>query len=318
MRPTLVLLLAACNGPAHDTSTPVDTDTDTDTDADADTDTDSDSDSDSDTDTDTDTDTAPAFANYTLPTFQIHMVAIPAAGTTYSMGAGVADPEDAFQDHDVTFTRDLWIADAEVTEVQWAAWATAPDPSPSSSDLGDNFPVEFVSWEDVARYANALSSAEGLEACYAEDGTEMVAAYAGDPGACGGYRLATEAEWEYCARAGQDLAYAGSDVADDVAWYGANAGGAKHEARGKVANAWGLYDMSGNVWEWTGDWYESAYAPEAVEDPAGPTSGPGRVIRGGSWFEAPENVRVAFRYFVDPTFDDDNVGFRIARSRPAE
>jgi formylglycine-generating enzyme required for sulfatase activity len=133
--------------------------------------------------------------------------------------------------------------------------------------------------------------------------------------ACAGYRLPTEAEWEYAARGGESYTYSGSETVGDVAWTSENSGSTTHPVAGKAANAFDLYDMSGNVWEWTHDWY-AVYASDAAVDPVGATSGSYRVARGGSWRYDPSGARVAIRYDDVPSNRSSELGFRLARSVP--
>jgi formylglycine-generating enzyme required for sulfatase activity len=234
------------------------------------------------------------------------MVAITAG--TFEMGSADDGPI-----HTVTLTHDFWIGQTEVTQAQYLA-GTGMRPS-SYSGCGSTCPVESVSWADAGVYANALSAAEGLEECYTATGGDLAASLGGDPYACEGYRLPTEAEWEYAARGGESYGYSGSDTVGEVAWTSENSGSTTHPVAGKVANAFGLYDMSGNVWEWTNDWHAD-YASGAAVDPAGATSGSDRVYRGGSWLNDPTNARVASRSYSAPASRYTNLGFRLSRSVP--
>jgi formylglycine-generating enzyme required for sulfatase activity len=257
--------------------------------------------------------------------------------------------------HEVTIQQPFFLKATEVTQGEWKA-LMGNNPS-RFKNCGGSCPVENVSWWDAVAFCNALSRKEGLEECYTLTGCS------GTPGegnfectgvtfaglSCKGYRLPTEAEWEYAARAGTTTAlYTGGmtlrDVndapeVDPIAWYQGNSGVdyeggydcshypgkqyassrcGTHPVAKKQPNAWGLFDMLGNVYEWVQDWYHDSYngAPSdgsAWESPAGSK----RVIRGGSWGVQPVGTRVAFRYWHDPGRSrDGDLGFRVARSVP--
>ena len=220
--------------------------------------------------------------------------------------------------HRVTVTRAFALKATEVTQAEWRA-VMGTDPS-GFADCGDTCPVEQVSWFDAVDYVNRVSDAEGLPRCYADDADRTFAGLD-----CTGYRLPTEAEWEYAARAGTQTAYhtgvnTQTDCNDDpnlnlAGWYCGNAANTTHPVGQKQVNAWGLYDMHGNVWEWVQDWY-AAYPAGAVVDPAGPASGELRVRRGGSWYYAALFVRSARRDWHAPAFRGTDLGFRPSRSLP--
>lgn len=162
---------------------------------------------------------------------------------------------------------------------------------------GDQLPVESVSWDDAVHFCNLLSERAGLTPAYRiAVGDEVVDRIV----AADGYRLPTEAEWEYACRAATTGPRYGR--LDDIAWYRANSSARVHDVGGKQPNAWGLYDMLGNVWEWCWDKYD----PEVYGDY--------RVLRGGGWFDEHWSCRTSVRRRSHPTLRLDDIGFRIARS----
>jgi formylglycine-generating enzyme required for sulfatase activity len=173
---------------------------------------------------------------------------------------------------------------------------------------GDDNPVEQARWTQAARYCNARSLAENLKPCYDET------TWACDFGA-NGYRLPTEAEWEYACRAGTKTAYGFGDDARQLktfAWFKGNSEKKTHPVGAKPANAWGLHDMHGNVAEWCNDWYAPDYYRNSpAKDPAGPISGTKRVIRGGSWASSPEKCTSAFRLSDAPSLPDVCLGYDV-------
>jgi len=190
--------------------------------------------------------------------------------------------------HSVTLTQSFYMGRYEVTQAQWVA-KMGSNPSyfqGASYPDAANRPVERVSWTAVQSYLTATAM-----------------------------RLPSEAEWEYACRAGTNSAF-NNGSSDDatvgtIAWYSPSAGGQTHAVGGKAANALGLYDMSGNVWEWVNDWY-GAYSSGAQTNPLGPVSGTSHVIRGGSWYYVSTYVRSACRSAYDGTGVD--FGFRVARN----
>jgi formylglycine-generating enzyme required for sulfatase activity len=175
---------------------------------------------------------------------------------------------------------------------------------------GDNLPVEQVSWFNAAEYCNARSLKEGLKPAYKISGSGDNQTVSWNRSA-NGYRLPTEAEWEYACRAGTINTYnTGPSITNDTGWYDANSGNTTRLVGQKPANAWGLYDMHGNVWEWCWDWYGD-YPKTAQTDPAGASSGPYRVRRGGSWFNPAQYARSACRDAIYPNYRYGNQGFRV-------
>ena len=152
-----------------------------------------------------------------------------------------------------------------------------------------------------------LSELEGLELAYTINGQEVTCNWSAK-----GYRLPTEAEWEYSARANQNFKFAGSDKVDEVAWYDINSR-QTHPVGQRKPNDFGLYDMSGNVWEWCWDRYGS-YSSGRYTDPTGMDKGPYRVYRGGSWYDDAKGTRVSYRIHSDPTKSFNTLGFRLVRT----
>ncbi len=253
--------------------------------------------------------------------------------------------------HEVTLTRPFYIQTTEVTQGQWKA-VMGDNPS-WFSGCGDDCPVERVSWYDAALFCNRLSMLEGLTPCYyADTGYDSVyleKSLGGDNvywhQDANGYRLPTEAEWEYAARAGSTTAFSSGPMSesgltnlsacrfdpnlDEVGLYCGNAevtytgcfdasgwGGpvcsGPFPAMSRDANNWELYDMHGNVYEWCQDWY-AGYSTSDVTDPAGPEYGSARVLRGGAWSKGVKTCRSASRDKMPPITNNSNSGFRIAK-----
>lgn len=257
----------------------------------------------------------------------VGMILIPAG--TFTMGS----PSDEFgrrsgeTRHEVIITQALEVCAHEVTQAEWYAVEHWNDSAPKTPYR----PVENVTWFDCLKYCNDRSIAEGLTPVYTYEvksvsGHSISDATVEEPNwNANGYRLLTEAEWEYACRAGTTSAFCsgGSTVAgcgldpnlDQVGWYCGNCpNGAFHDVMTKLANPWGLYDMHGNVLEWCWDWYDS-YQADPVTDPRGPASGSRRVARGGCWDNYMQYCRSASRY---PLFPDNHfaLGLRVARAAP--
>jgi len=249
--------------------------------------------------------------------------------TSGQLAATATCPDDESPAHDVSFVRDLWVASTPITQGQWS---TVMGTSPSAfSDCGEDCPVESMTWWEALAFANELSLLDGLQPCYRLDHCALDASDPawclpalpkrddGDLWTCPGYRLLNEAEWEYAARAGSDLPFAGGAVADDVAWHAGNAAGQPQPVASQESNAWGLYDLSGNVWEWTWDRYGSDYYSFSSDSsPRGPGAGLGRTIRGGSFDSGEEQLRVAARAYFSPSTRSAQVGLRVARTIPLD
>ena len=174
---------------------------------------------------------------------------------------------------------------------------------------GDNLPVEMVTWFDAVEYCNKRSQREGLTPAYTINGTSVTWNRNAN-----GYRLPTEAEWEYACRAGTTTAYnTGASISNNTGWYDANSSNTTHPVGQKPANAWGLYDMHGNVWEWCWDRFGS-YPSGAQTDPIGASSGSICVLRGGGWGNLAQYARSASRISGNPGVRYYNLGFRVARN----
>jgi formylglycine-generating enzyme required for sulfatase activity len=192
-------------------------------------------------------------------------------------------------------------------EVRQAEYQAVMGNNPSSFK-GASLPVETVSWYDAVEYCNARSRREGLAPAYTINGT----AISWNRNA-NGYRLPTEAEWEYACRAGTATPYSSGNSIYNAGWYDDNGGKTTHAVGTKQANPWGLCDMHGNVFEWCWDWY-GVYGTAAQTDPAGPSSGTLRVRRGGSWNDSDRYIRSAFRIYNIPSNRSSYLGFRVCRS----
>ena len=213
----------------------------------------------------------------------MEFVRIPAG--RFLMGSGLVP--DGVPLHQVRVSQDFELGKYEVTQSEWIA-VMGQNPS---SETCQRCPVTNVSWNDVQEFIGILNQAVGLARPY---------------------RLPTEAEWEYAARAGTTGERYASDV-DAIAWHGGNGGRRSHPVGEKTPNAFGVHDTLGNVWEWVQDWYGS-YSEGSVTDPVGPSEGSYRVIRGGSWLFHGFDCRAAYRLPSSPGQRFSRLGFRLART----
>ncbi len=206
---------------------------------------------------------------------------------SFSMGStsGFSDEKPV---HEVLIDS-FYIGKYEVTQ---ALWKEIMDNSPSEFK-GDSLPVESVTWSQVQTFLTKLNEKSGLNYC-----------------------LPTEAEWEYAASGGnqnKNYKYSGSHDADEVAWYRSNAGKTTHIVGSKQVNTLGIYDMSGNVWEWCSDWYgQNYYTSSPQSNPQGPNSGDQKITRGGCWDSDTTNIRKTCRFFALPNSYGKFIGFRLA------
>lgn len=226
-------------------------------------------------------------------------------GGTFQMG-NIGGEDDEKSVHSVTVSS-FYMCDHEVTQEEYRKiMGTNP-----SYDIGDNLPVNQSSWYNAIEYCNARSLQEGLTPCYAISGDSTTCNFSAN-----GYRLPTEAEWEYAARGGKKsngYTYSGSNSIRNVAWYSDNAKGWTQDVKTKSPNELGLYDMSGNVWEWCWDRY-GEYPSSSQTNPTGASSGSDRVIRGGTCNGYYSFCSVAFRLGYNPSDSNIPAGFRVVHS----
>jgi formylglycine-generating enzyme required for sulfatase activity len=242
------------------------------------------------------------------------------AGGSFLMGSPESDRQawnpSEFPYHRVSISRPFYLGVYEVTQGQYKALIGA---NPSHFHGSDDLPVENLSWTEAIAFCNKLSNREGLTPCYRSDGERQSGGE--------GYRLPTEAEWEYACRAGSTTKFNfGEDwsLLGEFAWYRSNSESKTHPVGQKRPNAWGLYDMNGNALEWCWDWYgHNGYVRLPPIDPQGPDTtdsssganlyGAFRVYRGGSWDNGPRNMRSAARGWRPKEQYFDIVGLRVVR-----
>ena len=255
----------------------------------------------------------PAFATLLPGNVAMEFVLVKAG--TFLMGSPSNEPDHDIIEtqHRVTLTKDYWIGKYEVTQEQYAALMGT---NPAGFKKGGRYPVGDVSWNDAMDFCRKLTKRERAAG-------RLPAGYE--------YTLPTEAQWEYAARGGHNsrgFVYSGGNSLNDVAWYYENAGrkrlndssgdyrqalsngNSAHEVGTKQPNELGLYDMSGNVWEWCRDWFDF-YSGDAT-DPKGSATVSNRVFRGGSWSDYAWGCRVAYRFSLDPSYRNSDLGFRVA------
>lgn len=250
---------------------------------------------------------------------------IPSANKSFEMGDALADDDDTLI-HMVTFTYGFYMDSTEVTQKEYRQTMSNPvygykeyiDPHWSETyGVGDEFPAYFVGWYDAVLYCNARSKALGKDTVYTYD---SIVGIPGDScklinvntnyNLCG-FRLPTEAEWEYACRAGTNTDYYWGDEvnASNYACYKGNSGGKSNIVATKLPNQFDLYDMSGNLWEWCNDRY-GKYSTVSVVDPTGPNTGSSRILRGGSWGSYAKYLRSSNRNYYSPSGTGHLIGFR--------
>ncbi|MGL1893959.1 MAG: formylglycine-generating enzyme family protein [Spirochaetaceae bacterium] len=241
------------------------------------------------------------FKPITLGSTGIEMVKVKAGSFNMGSNEGDSDEKPVFK---VTIINDYFIGKYEVTQKEWNI---IMEKNPSSF-LGDDLPVDSVSWFDAIDFCNKLSLKEGLSPAYFVSGSDIQIITDSN-----GYRLPTEAQWEFVARGGNtelDYKYSGSNKAGDIGWYGSNSGNRSHIVGTKQPNDLGIYDLSGNVWEWCWDLYGS-YNNEAQIDPIGSSTGLFRVLRGGGWSSYAASLRSCDRINSGADSNIRIIGFRI-------
>ena len=256
---------------------------------------------------------------------------------TFQMGSNVGDPDEK-PVHEVTLTKNFYMSKYEVTQGEYEQYCSYGSDTPSDTyGDGDNYPAYSVSWYDALVYCNKRSMAEGLTPCYSisnstnpnDWGTVPTSSDSTWDGVvcdweADGYRLPTEAEWEYAARAGNNTTgstiYSGTTSSSSLgsyAWYYGNSSSKTHQVGTKKANAFGLYDMSGNVFEWCWNWKTSSYdtTTDGGNDPTGASmSGLGHVVRGGGWKDFSDLCSVSNRSYSFPYIRYHLHGFRVVRA----
>ncbi|MBN1593587.1 MAG: SUMF1/EgtB/PvdO family nonheme iron enzyme [Candidatus Coatesbacteria bacterium] len=256
------------------------------------------------------------------PIQRITMVSIPAGSFLMGSPSSESGRESDEGPQRTVNISEIEMSQTEVTQKQWEDIMGWND----SYFSGDDRPVEEVTWYDCVYFCNQLSQADGLTNCYTItnidwSGNHIDDAYVTCNFEADGYRLPTEAEWEYACRAGTTTRFNTGDADSDLSaagWYSSNSSSRTHDVGEKHPNAWGLFDMHGNVWEWCWDWYSSGYygsQPNPDSDPTGPSSGSLRVVRGGSWDLYARHCRSAYRRRDSPWLRSSYFGFRLCRSQ---
>jgi formylglycine-generating enzyme len=212
----------------------------------------------------------------------------------------------------ITISKTFLMSKYEITQAQWKAMMTN-NPSTYKSD---NYPVYGISWIEAVYFCNYISEKLGFEKCYQIDGVNTKCDFSAN-----GFRLPTEAEWEYAARAGTQTNYYNGDSESglpQIAWYYSSVDSLEHPKTigGKAPNAFGLYDITGNIAEFCWDWWSLEYNPSDTIDPKGASTGAGHILRGGAWITSASFCRTSFRNYYLGTFERDfYTGFRVVRNK---
>jgi formylglycine-generating enzyme required for sulfatase activity len=251
------------------------------------------------------------------PVLGMQMVSIPKGSFTMGSGSGESGRFDNETTRKVTIGA-FAMGKFEVTQAQYER-VMGYNPSFFREA---NLPVETVTWYDAIEFCNKLSVMEGFSSVYTVSGRSPSTGYPVNEAAvtanwsANGYRLPTEAEWEYACRAGGSSAFhSGGNISNNTGWYVGNSGLRTHTVGSKPANKFGLYDMHGNIWEWCWDWY-SLYSTGEGNDPRGPAIGAHRVSRGGGWSWSERYLRSAYRGISTPDDPHKGLGLRVVRTVP--
>jgi formylglycine-generating enzyme required for sulfatase activity len=243
----------------------------------------------------------------TSDTLNINIARVPEIATVEvpagSFQMGSISSSDEMPVHEVNITRSFLISQYEIDQ---RTYISIMNENPSSI-IDRRLPVDSLKWLDAVKFCNALSNIQGLDSCYKITGEEVTWVDTAN-----GWRLPTEAEWEYACRAGTDTDYAGTGVLDEMGWFNENSGFILHPSGFKTANDFGIYDMHGNLWEWCWDWYSrNYYSNTPSDDPKGPATGSRKVLRGGSFTEGRTFARSSNRELPSSVLVE--TGLRIVR-----
>ena len=238
---------------------------------------------------------------------QYYLKPILISSGSFTMGSKQGDPDER-PEHDVTLSHSFWMMEEELSQLTYLK-TMKKNPS-TFKECGEDCPVETISWLEAVQLSNQINTMLHLETCYQITDQEVVWTKGYD---CDGWRLPTEAEWEYAAAGKEISLYAGGDMIDELSWYLANSDQKTHACGLKGANRSKLVDMSGNVSEWIWDRY-GPYSVEKQSDPLGANTGEKRIVRGGSWASPAWGARVSFRDYNPPELALSEVGVRLCRT----